>query len=134
MQNGDGKGLKNALNLCNNVDTTDPKIVADAVSVAIDIFMGDVQYNGEGANNNVVSDCRFLNNSAYGKNPLDRLTKFIASKYGIFGDCINADYNADVTELQDSSWSSPAIDSRTWLWQTCTEFGYYQGLLQFFNF
>jgi len=118
-------GLKSALRLCNNVNTNDAMAVATAVGIAIDPFMGDVQYNSNNPNSNtVIQDCAIMTNAGTG-DPLKRLTNFINQKYG--GSCVDNNYNSDVTELQKSSWTARYIGSRLWLWQTCTEFGYYQG-------
>jgi len=127
VRNSDGAGLKRALRVCNNVDTTNAMAVASAVGAAIDPFMGDVQYNSNAPSNGVLQDCATMTNAATG-DPINRLTKFIAGKYGLgTNGCINADYTDDISSLQQSNWNSRYIDSRTWLWQTCTEFGYYQG-------
>lgn len=128
VENGDGMGLKNSLRLCDVVNTSDPKAVSEAVSASIDIFMGDVQYNSNYPDNTVMMDCAMFTDTSVG-GPLERLTHFISTKYGLMNsdDCIGTDYNAEIKELRGSDWTSPYIDSRTWLWQTCTEFGYYQG-------
>jgi len=123
VRNNNGTGLKTALRLCSNVNISDAMAVATAVGAAIDPFMGDVQYNSNNpSSNGVIQDCAIF--TAAG-DPLKRLNNFLISKYG--SGCINADYKSDITELQKSSWNARYIGSRTWLWQTCTEFGYYQG-------
>lgn len=130
VRNNNGTGLKSVLHLCSNVNTNDAMAVATAVGAAIDPFMGDVQYNSNDPSRNFVAlDCALMTGTG---DPLKRLTNFIFQKYG--SGCINADYNSDIAELQKSNWNARYIGSRLWLWQTCTEFGYYQGLLELFNF
>ncbi|TNJ27018.1 Serine carboxypeptidase [Giardia muris] len=36
-------------------------------------------------------------------------------------------FNDTIVELQNTSMESPMAVERSWYWQTCTEFGYYQG-------
>lgn len=36
-------------------------------------------------------------------------------------------FNDTIAELQNTSMESPTAVERSWYWQTCTEFGYYQG-------
>lgn len=41
-------------------------------------------------------------------------------------DCVDLDWNASLTYLQDPNSPDATSGDRSWLWQTCTEFGFYQ--------
>lgn len=87
--------------------------------------MDDVQYNRNSQDNQVTELCATMTNNDSDGNPLDRLTKYIGNNKK--DDCIDSDYQSELRILRRTFWSSEAIDSRLWLWQTCTEFGYFQG-------
>uniref|UniRef100_A0A1B6LBC0 Serine protease K12H4.7 n=1 Tax=Graphocephala atropunctata TaxID=36148 RepID=A0A1B6LBC0_9HEMI len=42
--------------------------------------------------------------------------------------CVSYKYDAMIEQLKETAWSSQAVyfGARTWTYQTCTEFGYYQ--------
>lgn len=126
---GDGASLKKTFHVCDPVDPTDVQAVAEAVSVAIVPFMEDVQYAGDYPDNLVAMDCQTMTEEFLGT-PLQRLSLFVEDTYGLAGedDCVLANYQADIRQLKQSNWTAREINSRLWLWQTCTEFGYYQGL------
>jgi hypothetical protein len=41
-------------------------------------------------------------------------------------ECLDHEYASFLSMLTDSSWSGGGIGWRQWIWQTCTEFGWYQ--------
>eukprot|EP01132_Coremiostelium_polycephalum_P010268 gene10268-12595_t len=40
--------------------------------------------------------------------------------------CTTSSYQTMITQMQDTSIGGPNSASRSWFWQTCTEYGYYQ--------
>jgi serine protease 16 len=70
---------------------------------------------------NISSCCGVMLNSALGA-PLDRLASLANIVHG--GTCISANYELLVKALQDTSLAGG--EYRAWLYQTCTEFGFYQ--------
>lgn len=98
-------------------------------------FMGVVQYNGdntafEGRPNNItITDlCTIMTNANLG-HPLQRyaavnrlLMASTGQKY------IDSNFSAQVEFMSNSSWNAESVmgGARQWVYQTCTEFGYYQ--------
>ncbi|EKX34652.1 hypothetical protein GUITHDRAFT_158798 [Guillardia theta CCMP2712] len=66
--------------------------------------------------------CKFLTDQSLGK-PLDRLVAMMDSVRD--GSCLDTDYQMMLAGLQDIKISEDRTD-RTWFYQTCTEFGFYQ--------
>ena len=95
-------------------------------------FMGVVQYNRdntafEGRPNNItITDlCNIMANSTLGT-PLARYAAVNTLLVG--GESVDANFSATVDFMRNSSWDSPAVagGARQWVYQTCSEFGYYQ--------
>ncbi|KAJ7381317.1 Thymus-specific serine protease [Desmophyllum pertusum] len=68
-----------------------------------------------------------MNNEDIGE-PLARYAKvnsLILQTYG--AKCLDSSYNNLITSLQNSSWASSASEGgRQWMYQTCTEFGFFR--------
>lgn len=98
-------------------------------------FMGIVQYNRdntafEGRSNNItITDlCDIMANTSLGA-PLERYAAVNMLLLQSSGeDVVSANFSATVEFMKQVSWDSPAVmfGERTWIYQTCTEFGYYQ--------
>lgn len=95
-------------------------------------FMGVVQYNRdntafEGRPNKItISDlCDIMVNVSLGA-PLMRYAA--VNQLLTEGEPVDANFSSQVEFMKNSSWSSPAVmgGARQWVYQTCTEFGYYQ--------
>ena len=72
--------------------------------------------------------CDFMTNSSI-SDPLERLINVNNYQLGSFsGSCLDISYTGLIEYFQEISWdSSAASDSwRQWMWQTCTEYGWYQ--------
>jgi hypothetical protein len=91
-------------------------------------FMGAVQYSqdnaGAYANGNSIPDvCAIMVNSS--NTPIQNL-RYVAI-YIDGGDySTDNSYKSDIAAYRSTRYDSPYADSRSWLWQTCNEFGYYQ--------
>merc|ERR1712025_157260 len=57
--------------------------------------------------------------------PIDRLAVVVMLGWED-GDCIDPTYTSWVDLLSDISWEGGGVGWRQWIWQTCTEFGWYQ--------
>ena len=98
-------------------------------------FMDVVQYNRdntdfEGRPNNItiVDLCDIMANSSVGT-PLERYAAVNMLLLQSSGeDAVDASFSAEVEFMRNASWYSPAVEGgeRQWVYQTCTEFGYYQ--------
>lgn len=98
-------------------------------------FMGIVQYNRdntvfEGRPNQITIDdlCNVMANTSLGSS-LERyaaVNTLLLQYSGEEG--VDANFSAEVEFMKEVSWDSPAVEGgmRQWIYQTCTEFGYYQ--------
>lgn len=81
-----------------------------------DLFMGIIQYNKPHAPTDIDVMCdNFIGSS----DPYDMMIKFVKSKSG---GCFDINYQDFIDELKNETYSA----FRSWLWQTCSEFGFYQ--------
>ena len=104
----------------------------DDVANLADLLVGNVaeivQYNMDNIPFNVftIDDlCDVMVNVSIGT-PLER---YAVVNYLInFGDEINANFSEQVESMRETAWNSSSVDEgmRQWIYQTCTEFGYYQ--------
>ncbi|GMT26257.1 hypothetical protein PFISCL1PPCAC_17554, partial [Pristionchus fissidentatus] len=90
-----------------------------------DIFEGASQY---GQPKSVEGICAEFTNHPANYDPVDALSDLYQA-YNKYKDGkvkpINANYSASVEEMSDTTFESDYID-RLWVYQTCTEFGYFQ--------
>ncbi|KAI6243428.1 Peptidase S28 family-containing protein [Aphelenchoides fujianensis] len=94
-------------------------------------FMESVQYSrvnaGVFATNASIPDvCAIMTQPAI--NPVARLAKVNAYMQQVFGyPSITYDsYDDTVTAMRETSFDADAANDRSWVWQTCNEFGYFQ--------
>jgi hypothetical protein len=100
---------------------------ATLIESITDSFATYVQYNRD--NNgllpyNVDGVCKFFESAA---TPQEGLFKFIADHNSHFGNnCTESAWKQSIAELSNTDPSAPGASGRSWYWQTCTEFGYFQ--------
>ena len=98
-------------------------------------FQGVVQYNRDNtafegrANNITITDlCSIMANTSLGT-PLERYAAVNHLMLASAGQTLlDANFSAEVEFMRNGSWDSPAVEggARQWVYQTCSEFGYYQ--------
>lgn len=98
-------------------------------------FFGVVQYNKDnrefegavGTNITISVLCSIMNNATLGDS-IERyaiINDLMLHTYG--SKCVDTTYDDYVTSMQKTDWKSSAAEGgRQWLYQTCTEFGFYQ--------
>ena len=97
--------------------------VATFVSDLMGEVMTVVQYNAELPHNNIDYMCGIIMNAS---SPLVGLSTFFLSSSGAgSGQCLDTSYAAMVAQLANTT-ANPADNMRPWVYQTCTEFGYFQ--------
>ncbi|XP_015277190.1 PREDICTED: thymus-specific serine protease, partial [Gekko japonicus] len=100
--------------------------LVDMVSSLADIFMGAVQYNDEGVQGSSVAGlCKLMTNqsgSPYQK--LMVINKMFLDSFGM--KCLDSCHEDSLKELRDTNSTMSGVGVRQWIFQTCTEFGYYQ--------
>ena len=111
----------------------------DDVSLLAEIlagnFMGIVQYNKdntafEGRPNNITIDdlCNIMADTSRGSS-LERYAAVNELLMKASGqDMIDANFAGQVKFMKETGWDAPAVEggARQWIYQTCSEFGYYQ--------
>ncbi|XP_008585058.1 PREDICTED: putative serine protease K12H4.7 [Galeopterus variegatus] len=123
--------LTDDFNLCHPLEINSELDRAYFLESLAGFFMDIVQYNKD----NVVFEgmvnidllCGLMTNASLGS-PYDRYVRVI---HEILQNerylCLSASYNQFVENLSDSYWDQKKLRSdRQWVYQTCTEFGYFQ--------
>lgn len=109
---------------------TNPLDLANFVSSLVDNYDVSVQYDlEEGPKISVEMVCSYMNNTSYGS-ALDSAVALFKAMENIgacAGSCaMNVSYAASLEELESTEASPTGVGMRQWIFQTCTEFGYYQ--------
>nr|KAF7435023.1 hypothetical protein H0235_003214 [Vespula pensylvanica] len=129
------QGIVKKFNLCDPIDSGYTKRVdiSNLYETIVSNFAGIVQYNKDNRNNSRMANltiddaCNILLNEKIGI-PIDRLAYISnmilnASKEK----CLDFRYDKMIHELRDVTWDSEGAEGgRQWIYQTCTEFGFFQ--------
>ncbi|KAG8322017.1 putative serine protease K12H4.7 [Homalodisca vitripennis] len=122
------KTIEHLFKLCDPIDTTDQNDVWNLLESLADNFAVIVQYNNEGLPYSINTLCDIMTNKTIGS-PLMRYAFVNKILLNLFGEtCVDYKYNKMIEQLKETNWTSQSVSSgdRTWVYQTCTEFGYYQ--------
>ncbi|KAG8322018.1 putative serine protease K12H4.7 [Homalodisca vitripennis] len=124
------KTIDRLFKLCDPIDPTNQNDVWNLLESLADNFAVIVQYNKDNVGLPITIDtlCDIMTNKSMGS-PLVRYATVNKLLMNIFGeDCVSYKYDEMIEELKETSWTSEGVSSgyRTWTYQTCTEFGYYQ--------
>lgn len=127
--------LTRKLKLCSPFDGS---VLADIINLfesLLGTFEDVVQYNKdnrqfegvEWTNVTINTLCDKMTDTSDGSS-LERLVRINDLSLKMGGQkCLDHTYKSQLEELQGSSWESPAAEGgRQWMYQTCTEFGWYQ--------
>lgn len=129
------KQLKKMFNLCDDIDIANTEDVANLYSNLAGNFEGVVQYNKDnrafegavGTNITVDTLCNIMNDVGRG-DPIDRYAAVNALMLTTYSEkCMDFSYKKMIDDLTKTDWNSSAAEGgRQWMYQTCTEFGFYQ--------
>ncbi|KAJ8924677.1 hypothetical protein NQ315_000828 [Exocentrus adspersus] len=125
ITNPGDENLTSLFNLCDDIDagTTELDIVNLFELLTDDIFAYVAQYNKNSGRTISVDDlCDILTNQTYG-NEVHRLAEVNKLFYG--SSCLDYKYQNTVNYLSNTS-VTPSGNMRQWIYQTCTEYGWYQ--------
>ncbi|XP_063697854.1 thymus-specific serine protease-like [Culicoides brevitarsis] len=115
---GNPSRINDELKLCSPLNTTNQLDVWNMFSELSDNVAGLVQYATVASIENA---CDALMNPRY----RDALEAYAAWTVGrLNGKCFSHEYSAFVNNLRQTKWNDDAM--RQWMYQTCTEFGWYQ--------
>lgn len=129
------KQLTELFELCEPLDKDNINDVATFANDLSGNFAGVVQYNKDnrafegaiGTNITIRTLCGIMNDEGIGA-PLARYAKVNSLMLHTYHEqCLDSNYKNLIAALQNTSWSSSASEGgRQWMYQTCTEFGFYQ--------
>jgi len=121
--------LTQKFKLCSPLDGFNPLDVSSFMELLIDNLAGIVQYNGRYPED-IFSICGVMTDDGIGA-AIDRLAAvndIMLEMNGI--ECLDHTYQTFLDDVQTTEWVGEGGDVsfvwRPWLWQTCTEFGWYQ--------
>lgn len=129
------KGIVEKFKLCDSIDPghTKRNDISNLYETLASNFAGIVQYNKDNRNNSamanltVESTCDILTNEKLGI-AIDRLA-LISNKIlnANSKKCLDYVYIKMIRELRNVTWASEEAEGgRQWMYQTCTEFGFFQ--------
>jgi len=131
MTTGAGRqSLKDYFNLCFTIDPNNANDVSYFYEGVLDAFMGVVQYSYDNVGVyrrelTIARLCSYMEDTSQTvMRRMQNANRFVQSYYG--GGCLYNSYAGWIEFAQDTSINGDAASDRAWLWQTCTEFGYYQ--------
>ncbi|KAM6959245.1 thymus-specific serine protease [Aplochiton taeniatus] len=109
----------------------DPKDKIELLQSLADIVMGTVQYNEEGVLMSIHQLCDVLTNrsEAYEEEmeAYHRLVKLAEIyRWTVEESCLSVSYEQTVRELRQTALQSNSNAQRQWLYQACTQFGFFQ--------
>ena len=114
--------IASAFNTCKPIATD--KDAANAMSTVIGTFQGIVQYNNpEAGNQNVDWVCQKL--AAGASNATQAVIDLTTTVNG-GGSCMSVNYQDMISEMKDESVTSSSASTRSWMYQCCRQFAYWQ--------
>lgn len=129
------KAVNKKFNLCDAIDVSNKNDVSNFMETLADNFAGVVQYNKDnrafkkspGWNITIDIVCDIMTNESIGS-AVDRLAAVNTLLLKTYEEsCLDYKYDKMIKEMKNSSWEGPASSGgRQWMYQTCTEFGFYQ--------
>ena len=117
--------LSSMFRLCETLDGSNSMDVTSFMENIIFSVAGVVQYNGH-YEEDIFSICRIMTDESIG-DPINRLAAVNDVMLGSDEDlCMDTSYASWVAYLSNISWNGQSDGWRQWIWQICTEFGWYQ--------
>jgi len=107
---------------CNIIDGNNSNDVKSFLDLLVDNLAGIVQYNGR-TEKDINFVCNLMQNDTLGT-VVDRLSVLSSLSFAEGQECLDHEFSS--YQLKDTSFSGTGVGWRPWLWQTCTEFGWYQ--------
>ncbi|XP_064089030.1 putative serine protease K12H4.7 [Macrobrachium nipponense] len=127
--------LSEEFRLCTVLDGTKKEDVSNMHELLAENFNGVVQYNKDnrafegvkGTNITINVVCDIMMDDTLGSE-LSRYSAVNSLLLDVYErQCFEHQYSAMIEEYQKTSWDQGAVGGRSWYYQTCTEFGWYQG-------
>lgn len=129
------KSVEKMFNLCDPLDTSQYVDGSNLFSNLAGNFEGVVQYNKDnrafegaiGTNITIDTICGIMTDESNGS-PIERYAKVNSLMLSTYSQkCLDNSYNKMIKGLQATAWNASASEGgRQWMYQTCTEFGFFQ--------
>jgi len=117
--------LSEQFKTCVPLDGSNENDVKSFIELLIDNLAGIVQYNGF-YDMDINDVCNIMRDESIGS-PLERFAELNSQTMVVFGsECQDHEFSAFTNLLTDTSFNGVGVGWRQWIWQTCTEFGWYQ--------
>merc|ERR1719370_750557 len=117
--------LSTMFRLCGTLDGSNTLDVMSFMELLIDNLAAIVQYNGH-YEEDIFSICAIMTDESIGE-PILRFAAVNDVMLDSDADtCLDHTYASFLAQLSETSWSGEGVGWRQWIWQTCTEFGWYQ--------
>lgn len=95
------------------------------VSNLADVFMGTTQYNNQGTSNfTIESVCSIMTSHPAPYDALVHLNGLFLKSNNL--KCADNRWQDMLDQMANTTFDSPVGDMRQWIYQTCSQFGYYQ--------
>uniref|UniRef100_A0A2C9K4W9 Serine protease K12H4.7 n=1 Tax=Biomphalaria glabrata TaxID=6526 RepID=A0A2C9K4W9_BIOGL len=127
--------IKQSFRLCDSIDPSNEKDIANLFSTLSGNFENVVQYNkdnrafegAQGTNITIDTLCGIMTDQT-SSDPVQRYAKVNNLLLDVYKQpCQDYKYDKMIDTLRQTSWTSSASEGgRQWTYQTCTEFGWYQ--------
>jgi len=115
--------LERMFNIC--APLNGEKDIATFISNLMGNFMGTVQYDNEGGPVTIQSICAIMNNKS-----MSALAAYVAvsNLFLTLSDvtCLDCSYADMLVQLRNLTQTTDGVGPRSWTYQTCIEFGYFQ--------
>ncbi|PAV89423.1 hypothetical protein WR25_11937 [Diploscapter pachys] len=121
------KTLKSTFDFCEDLNPSNTEDLSTFWQNLYIPYMYSVQYTSQNPDTSIPNAiCRFHNDQS--ASVLDRMknvNSFFDQTYG-YTSCMSNNYNGMIHYYQDTSLKSSLAETRSFIWQTCTEFGWFQ--------
>ncbi len=127
--------ISKTFKLCNPLNGSNPNDVSNFFESIAGNFFGVVQYNKDnrdfegavGTDITIDTLCDIMVNASIGEE-IDRYAAVNSLLLKTYGEpCLDISYDTMIKDLRETSWNSSASEGgRQWVYQTCTEFGFFQ--------
>jgi len=124
------QSLRDYFSLCFAIDPNSPNDIMYFYEGVVGAYMGTVQYSGDNVSVyrhqlTVAQICRYMEDTS--QNVMIRMQNVNRYVMQIYGEsCMYNSYQGWIDYARQTSLDEDSAGDRAWVWQTCTEFGYYQ--------
>lgn len=127
MQTDEGlEKLSQTFGTCLNLTTSEPLDVQSFFQFQVAVIGNIIQYNGTGDAHNIPDICNAVADASDDDDAVTKFAEYLKStaKSKYKATCTGSRYTANVASEKNVTFNEKE-GSRQWLWQTCSEFGFF---------